>query len=158
FTLPCNPVAGCMWWDAGRPDQVYDMVHASALPYAWPIACALRLARRLRVPFCLTPFLHLGDPESAQDPTRRAYTSPALLSLLRAADRVFVQADLERAALLRLGLPAAKLVLQGMGVAAEECTGGNRARARAAWGAGPEEVVVGHLANNSEEKGSVDLL
>ena len=44
------------------------MVHATAFPYAWPIACGLRLARQLRVPFCVTPFLHLGDPNDPGDP------------------------------------------------------------------------------------------
>src|SRR5690606_38730068 len=39
-----------------------------------------------------------------------------------------------------------------------ECTGGDRAAARRAWGVAPDEVVVGHLANLSEEKGAVDLL
>src|SRR5262249_9090325 len=29
---------------------------------------------------------------------------------------------------------------------------------RQEWNASPSEVVIGHLANNSEEKGSVDLL
>src|SRR5207248_11105166 len=51
-----------------------------------------------------------------------------------------------------------KVVLLDMGVAAEECTGGNRARSRQQWQADSGEVVIGHLANNSEEKGSVDLL
>jgi glycosyltransferase involved in cell wall biosynthesis len=64
----------------------------------------------------------------------------------------------ERDALLRHGLPAEKLVMQGMGVDLADCTGGDRQRARAAWGAAPGDVVIGHLANNSVEKGTVDLL
>jgi glycosyltransferase involved in cell wall biosynthesis len=44
-----------------------------------------------------------------------------------------------------------------MGVDLPGCTGGDRERARAAWGVG-DAVVIGHLANNSVEKGSVDLL
>ena len=62
---------------AGR-EGVFDAVHASAFPYAFPIVCARRLARRLRVPFFITPFLHLGDPDDPNDRTRRGYTSPAL--------------------------------------------------------------------------------
>jgi glycosyltransferase involved in cell wall biosynthesis len=147
-----------MWRDAGRPEQSFDLVHATAFPYTWPIACGLRLARRLEVPFLLTPFLHLGDPEEARDPTRRAYTSPALLSLIQAADLVFVQTQGERQALLDHGIAADRLVLQGMGVAPEECTGGNRAQARAEWKLESDDVVVGHLANLSVEKGTVDLL
>src|SRR5262249_21004754 len=158
LTLPCNPIAWRMWRDAGRAAEPFDVVHASAFPYAWPIACALRLARRLGVPFLVTPFLHLGDPDDPRDPIRRAYTTPALLTLLRAADRVFVQTPGERDALLRHGLAGGQVVLQGLGVASAECTGGDGGAARRAWGVGPDEVVVGHLANNSVEKGSVDLL
>lgn len=158
LALPCNPICWRMRRDASRSVARFDAVHATAFPYTWPIACGLRLARRLRVPFFLTPFLHLGDPDDPRDRTRRAYTAPALLSLVRAADAVFVQTKGERDALVQLGLPEARVVLQGLGVDAAECTGGDRAAARRVWGAEPADVVVGHLANNSEEKGTVDLL
>jgi glycosyltransferase involved in cell wall biosynthesis len=147
-----------MWRDAGRSEQDFDLVHATAFPYAWPIVCGLRLARRLHIPFLLTPFLHLGDPDDPNDATRRAYTSPALFSLIRAADRVFVQTEGELAELERQGIRSGKIVLQGLGVNPAECTGGNRDGIRRTWGIGPGEVVVGHLANNSREKGSIDLL
>src|SRR5262249_4603198 len=50
------------------------------------------------------------------------------------------------------------VVVQGLGVDPAECTGGDRSAARAAWGVRPDEVMVGHLANASVEKGTVDLL
>jgi glycosyltransferase involved in cell wall biosynthesis len=158
LTMPCNPICWGMWRDAGKLREAFDVVHASAFPYAWPIVCARRLARRLGVPFFLTPFLHLGDPTNPRDRTRRAYTSPALRSLLLTADRVFVQTESERREVLRQGVPATKTILQGLGVDSAECTGGDREAARRGWGVGPDEVVIGHLANNSVEKGSVDLL
>jgi glycosyltransferase involved in cell wall biosynthesis len=158
LTLPCNPIAVGMWCDAGQATPAFDLVHATAFPYAFPIACGLRVARRRRIPFVLTPFLHLGDPDDPHDRVRRQYTTPALLSLIRAADRVLVQTPGEHAALVRLGIPPAKLVLQGLGVEPAECTGGDRERARRSWDAAPEQVVIGHLANNSREKGTVDLL
>jgi glycosyltransferase involved in cell wall biosynthesis len=157
-SLPCNPIAWGMWRDARRLPRRFDAVHATAFPYTWPLVCGLRLARRLGAAFLLTPFLHLGDPHDPHDPTRRAYTRPALVSLIRQADAVFVQTEGERRALLRLGVAEEKLILQGLGVDPAECTGGNRLRARRLWGVGPDEVVVGHLANNSAEKGTVDLL
>jgi len=147
-----------MWADAGRADERFDVVHATAFPYAFPIVCARRLARRLGVPFVLTPFLHTGDPDDPADRTRRAFTRPALMALARSADRVFVQTEVERQALMERGVPADRLVMQGMGLDRESCTGGDRDRARAEWGVGPDEVVIGHLANNSVEKGGVDLL
>jgi glycosyltransferase involved in cell wall biosynthesis len=102
--------------------------------------------------------LHLGDPNNPHDPVRRQYVTPALLWLIRAADVVFVQTAGERDVLLQRGIADDKLVLLGMGVDAQDCTGGDRDRARRAWGIAPAEVVVGHLANNSREKGTVDLL
>ena len=69
-----------------------------------------------------------------------------------------MQTDLERDALLAQGFSQDKLVLQGLGVDPASCTGGDRQRVRAGWGVELREVVVGHLANNSVEKGTVDLL
>jgi glycosyltransferase involved in cell wall biosynthesis len=158
LTMPCNPISFGMWAEAGRATERVDVVHATAFPYAWPIACGLRLARRLRVPFFVTPFLHLGDPDDPDDRVRRAYTSPALLWLLREADGIFVQTEGERNALLERGLPEAKIVLQGLGVDPDECTNGDRLAARQRWQAAEDDVVIGHLANNSAEKGSIDLL
>jgi glycosyltransferase involved in cell wall biosynthesis len=158
LTLPCNPIAVGMWRMGARTDHSFDLVHATAFPYAWPIICGLRLARRLQAPFVLTPFLHLGDPDDPRDRTRRAYLRPALLALIHAADRIFVQTELERDALLEHGVAPEKLILLGMGVDIAECTGGSRQRARREWQIADHEVVIGHLANKSREKGTVDLL
>jgi glycosyltransferase involved in cell wall biosynthesis len=158
LTLPFNPILPSMWRWAGKPEQSFDLVHASAFPYTLPLACARRLARTLRVPLLLTPFVHTGDPDDPHDRTRRGYLRPALLDLARSADRLFVQTEGERQALLACGIPAERLILQGLGVDLPSCTGGDRLRARAQWRIDPDEVVVGHLANNSVEKGSVDLL
>src|SRR5437763_304601 len=141
--------------EGNRGDAPLRVAH---LVQRWPLACGLRLARRLGVPFVLTPFVHTGDPEDPKDRMRRAYTRPALLSLAHAAARVFVQTEVEREALVAAGVPAKKLLVQGMGVDLESCTGGNREGTRRAWSIGPDEVVVGHLANNSWEKGSIGLL
>jgi glycosyltransferase involved in cell wall biosynthesis len=158
LTISCNPIAWRMWVEAGLARERFDVVHATAFPYGWPLACARRLATRLGVPFMLTPFLHLGDPDDPRDRTRRAYTSPALLSLARSADRLFVQTEGERQAFLERSIPAERLILQGMGLDRDSCTGGDRCQARAEWGLAADDVVIGHLANNSREKGSVDLL
>jgi glycosyltransferase involved in cell wall biosynthesis len=155
--LPCNPICPSLWRAAGQ-ETGFDLVHATAFPYGFPLLCGLRLARRCRVPYLLTPFLHLGDPEDANDRTRGRYLSRGLRYLLRAADRIFVQTKIEQAALLQLGIPDEKLVLLGMGVDPGECTGGDRQRARERWGLSGNALVIGHLANKSVEKGTVDLL
>lgn len=158
LTLPCNPISLPMWRDARGDSRSFDVVHATALPYAWPIVCALERARRSAIPFFITPFLHLGDPDNPRDLSRQSYLSAPLRSLLLQADGVFAQTRLERLALIEAGIDPEKTHLQGMGVDADECTGGDRARARLSWNTKDDEVVVGHLANQSREKGTVDLL
>jgi glycosyltransferase involved in cell wall biosynthesis len=158
LTLPCNPVSFDMMHDARRYRGPLDAVHATAFPYAWPILCALRLARRHGVPFLLTPFLHIGDPHNTHDRTRRQYTQRCLRWLLRQADRVFVQTMLEQQVVVELGVPNERVVVQGLGVDPAECTDGDREGIRSVWGVQPDEIVIGHLANNSVEKGTVDLL
>ena len=49
-------------------------------------------------------------------------------------------------------------MLQGLGVDPHNCTGGNRADARRRWSLPDDAFVVGHLANNSFEKGTNDLV
>ncbi len=158
WTLSYNPVAWGMWRDSLRTGERFDVVHATAFPYGWQLAAARRLAKRFLTPFFLTPFLHLGDPDDPRDRTRAAYTHPALLALARDAARLFVQTEGERQLLLDRGIPPERVILQGMGLDAESCTGGDRGAARAAWGIKTDAVVVGHLANLSHEKGTIDLL
>jgi glycosyltransferase involved in cell wall biosynthesis len=158
LTLPCNPIAPAMWRDAGSEPLSFDAVHASAFPYAFPIVCGRRLARRLRIPFFITPFLHLGDPDDPRNRTRRGYTAPALRWLLNEADGAFVQTPSERDAAHALGVPDKRIILQGLGVEPSECTGGDRAQARRRWNLPDDACVVGHLANQSWEKGTNDLL
>ena len=158
LTVPWAPISRSMWRDAGRDSDRVDVVHAIAFPYAAVIRSGLRLARRHKCPFVITPFLHLGDPDDPRDRIRRAYTAPHLRWLLHRADRVLVQTPTEGEAVRALGVSSTRIVTQGLGVDADECTGGNRDAARATWGIRAEEVVVGHLANLSTEKGTLDLL
>lgn len=158
LTLPCNPLSPGMWAEAGRSAEAFDIVHVSAFPYAFPLACGRRLAKRLGIPLVVTPFLHLGDVASTRDDTRRAYLSAPLRFLLREADAVLVQTQLEYDAVVRQGVSPERVVVQGMGVDPAVCTGGARQRTRQSWNAADGEVVVGHLANQSAEKGTIDLL
>lgn len=158
MTQPWGPIPLGMWRAVARPPAGLDVVHALAFPYAAIIQSAYRLARRADVPFVLTPFLHLGDPAAPRDPVRRAFTAPHLRRLLRAANRVLVQTPTEAAAATALGVPSARVVLHGLGVDPGDCTGGDRSATRERWGVGPDEVIVGHLANLSLEKGTRDLV
>src|SRR5262245_13588166 len=121
MTAPWSPVSLSMWRAAGRAGVRPDVVHAMAFPYGSIVRCGLRLARRHRVPFVVTPFLHLGDPDDPRDRTRRAYTSAHLRWLLRQADRIIVQTPTEADAVRAMGIPNERIVLQGLGVDSGEC-------------------------------------
>ena len=73
---PWMPMSRSMWRATKADTPRPDVVHALAFPFGSIASCALRLARRSRAKFVVTPFLHLGDPDDPHDPTRRAYTSP----------------------------------------------------------------------------------
>ncbi|MFT3878691.1 MAG: glycosyltransferase family 4 protein [Gemmatales bacterium] len=159
LTLPASPQLPSLWSLARRSAEPVTLIHGSAFPYTFPLYCGLAWARRLNIPFVLTPFLHLGDPTRPDDRTRAAYLSQPLLYLLRQADRIFVQTELERQAVVSHGVKEDRVILQGLGVDPDECTGGSRQRANDRWllpHDGP--LRLGHLANLSEEKGTVDLL
>ncbi|MFO0844749.1 MAG: glycosyltransferase [Gemmataceae bacterium] len=130
LTVPFNPVAPAMWRAAGD----FDVVHAGSFPYSFPLECARQLARRLGVPFLLTPFVHTGDPADRADRVRRAYTTPALLRLADSAERVFVQTEGERDA-PPTGVDPRRLVAR-VGVDLAGCTGGDRPGTRSRYKVG----------------------
>jgi len=156
--IPSSPQSRRMWRAAKYAAEDADVVHACAFPYGGILAPAWKLARRLKKPLVVTPFLHLGNPDNRDDRMRRAYTIAPLRWLLRDADHVLVQTPTEHQAVLDLGVPANRVTIQGLGVSTADCTGGDRAAARTKWGVPHAAFVVGHLANQSAEKGTVDLL
>ncbi len=158
WTVPCNPICPGMWRAAGAFVGPVDAVHAVAFPYAFVAACAWRLARRRGVPLLLTPFLHLGNLADPADRTRRAYTAWHLRWLLRQADAIVTVTEIERQAVLGLGIAAERVHCLPLGIDVAACTGGDRQRTRQQWGVAADETVIGHLANLSVEKGTIDLL
>lgn len=159
FTLPASPQLPSLLALARTSTIPIRLIHTSAFPYTFPLYAGLLWARRMKVPYLLTPFLHLGDPTQANDRTRQAYLSPPLQYLLQQADRIFVQTELERQAVLGQGVAADRIILQGLGVDPAECTGGSRERADRHWKLPKVGLLrIGHLANLSAEKGTVDLL
>ncbi len=158
MTLPASPTLPSLWSKASASRERIKLVHASAFPYTFPLYCGLHWARRLNIPFLLTPFLHLGDTTLENNPTRQSYLSPPLRYLIQQADRIFVQTQLEQKAVLSLGIDSSRVTLQGLGVDPAECTQGCRERADQRWQLPRDSLRIGHLANLSEEKGSADLL
>ncbi|GIW10321.1 MAG: glycosyltransferase family 4 protein [Chloroflexi bacterium] len=134
--------------------EPFDLVHAGCVPYDALLLWAERLARRLGVPFLVTPFVHFGRPEDRL--LRRHYTLPHQIDLLRRADAVFVQTAYEGEALAALGVPRRAIRRGGAGIEPGALAGGDGAGFRARHGlTGPLVVFLGAAL---PEKGALDLL
>jgi glycosyltransferase involved in cell wall biosynthesis len=157
-TLRWTPWVPGMTAEAGRVSTAVDVVHATALPYSSILFAGVRLADRTGARLIMSPFTHIAPPGPRGARMRRAYLSPLNVHLLSRADSLFVQTELESRTLSEAGIPAGRQRIVGLGVDATDCSGGDRERTRRAWGVGNDEVVVGHLANKSWDKGTVDLL
>ncbi|NBR05073.1 MAG: glycosyltransferase family 1 protein [Planctomycetes bacterium] len=158
LTFSHNPIMPGMLKLASRCDETFDAVHAGCFPYAFPIYAAMKLAKIKKIPFLLTPFLHLGNLDDPKNRIRKGYTQPALLMLAKNADALFAQTEFEAQTLEDLGINPRRIHLQGMGVDLPGCTMGNSATPRKLWQINPNDIIVGHLANLSWDKGSTDLL
>ena len=151
--------APAMWRDAGRYDGPLDAVHATAFPYSFPIAlrpAAGPAARRAVLPHAVPAPRRPGRSARPHPPPVHRPAS----ALAAAAGRRRVRADADRNATpwSTLGVPESAFICKGWASIPANAPAATRDAARAAWGIRAGEVVVGHLANNSIEKGTVDLL
>jgi glycosyltransferase involved in cell wall biosynthesis len=157
-TLRWTPWVPALTRAATRHQGTVDLVHASGLPYSSLLFAGVRLAERTGARLVMSPFTHVPPPGTSGARMRRAYLSPLNVRLLSRADRLFVQTGLERQLLAAAGIPAGRQTIVGLGVDPAGCTGGSRERGRRTWGLDAGAIVVGHLANKSWDKGTVDLL
>lgn len=90
----------------------YDFVHASALPFTSLIWAAHKLAEHRRVPLVISPFMHLDIPDRLGYGYKKGYQ----IELLKKADRVIAQTQVERNALIEMGVAADKIRIVGLGL------------------------------------------
>jgi len=157
-TLRWTPWVPALTRAATRHAGPVDLVHVSSLPYSSILFAGIALAEHTSARLVISPFTHVAPPGPAGRAMRSAYLSPLNVGLLSKADRIFVQTELERRALADVGISTDRQAIVGLGVERSECTGGSRERARRSWRVDDSAVVVGHLANKSWDKGTIDLL
>jgi glycosyltransferase involved in cell wall biosynthesis len=134
--------------------DTFDAVHGVNIALEWPLLAAWRYARRQRLPFIATPFVHVG--QRGQSDVLINYVMPHQLEALRDADAVIVQTGIERSALAQLGVSENRLHVLGMGVDPGLFCGGNAERFRSRYAlAGP---VVTFLGVVTYDKGSYHLV
>lgn len=138
---------------ANLPQSV-DLVHGINIALEWPPIAAWRYARQHQRPFIITPFVHVGEAGRAD--VLINYVMPHQLEVLRDADAVIVQTDIERRALIQLGVREERLHRHGMGVDLEKLTGGDAARFRARHHL--TDPIVTFLGVVTHDKGSFHLV
>ncbi|MBN2169058.1 MAG: glycosyltransferase family 4 protein [Actinobacteria bacterium] len=132
----------------------FDIVHATALPYDAILYAGHVASRKYKIPFVISPFLHLGEQKS--DEVRRYYTRPHQMELLRSADIITVQTDIERDFLIDSGFSEKRLLMLGMGINPEELSGGDGERFRAKYDIiGP---IVCYIGPKTYDKGTFHLV
>jgi glycogen synthase len=132
----------------------FDLIHTTNITLDFAILAAFDFARCGATPFICTPFVHLGEPGS--DVIARYYMMRHQIDLLRRSDRVIAMTGLEADALVRRGVPPARIRRVGVGVDPAEVAGGDAARFRAEQQiAGPLVLYVGAMAY---DKGAVHTL
>ncbi len=152
FSFPSPLVPGML--RKIRTNEKFDIVHATALPYDSILYTARKIASRQGIPLVMSPFFHLGEREN--DEVSRHYTRPHQIRLVKSADKVFVQTDIERRFLEDSGYPAENIVLLGMGINPGELEGGRGERFRDRYDImGP---IVCYIGPKTYDKGTFDLV
>ena len=111
-------------------------------------------ARRRRIPFIVTPLIHLG--ESERSIVRRFYTMQHQIDLISQSDAILAQTPIEIAYLKKRGVSADRLVLAGVGVNPDDLLGGTEARFRATTGI--QGQIVAYIGTAAYDKGTVHLV
>ncbi len=132
----------------------FDLLHATNITLDFAILPAHAYAKRHRIPFLCTPFVHLGEP--GNDAIVRYYSMPHQIDVLRHSDRIITMTGLERDFLAARGVARERLRVVGAGVTPAEILGGDGARFRAEEHVpGPLVLYIGALAR---DKGVIHLV
>lgn len=156
FTLPSAFLPGLYLHILRETIGDVDIVHASPMPHNSILYAGYLLARKNKIPFIITPFIHTAEDDGS--PVIRNYTKRHQISLLQKASLIVIQTESERNFLLKHGIRDDKLFTLGMGVNEEENIGGNGARFREEYGIGGDTAIVLHIGTLAFDKGTIHLI
>ncbi len=132
----------------------FDLVHTANISLDSAVYAAYRLARRKKIPFVLTPFLHLGEDDDAH--VRRFYTMPHQLEMLKRADAVIVMTEREGNALRERGIAREKIHRIGAGIEPHALLGGDATRFRKEFQI--DAPIVAYIGTAAFDKGTTHLV
>ncbi len=132
----------------------FDLLHAANITLDFMLIPALKYAKQAKIPFVLSPYVHLGVPGDRL--LVRYYTMPHHIKLMQQADRVIVQTPLEADYLADCGISRATMRCIGVGVEPSQLAGGDAERFRHETGI--QQPFVLYIGTLAKEKGAFDLI
>jgi glycosyltransferase involved in cell wall biosynthesis len=132
-----------------------NLIHATNIPFDSLIYHSYRYAKRRGIPFVVTPFTHLGEPDDTR--VRKYYTMRHQLAMEKAAAAVIVATNLERDYLAERGVDPRKMHRVGIGVNPAQALGGDGAAFRAKYNLGDGPIVFS-MGVTAYDKGTVHLV
>lgn len=132
----------------------FDLVHTANISLDSSIVAAYQFAQRKKIPFVLTPFLHLGendDPKVVQ-----FYTLPHQIEMLQRASAVIVMTEREGNALQARGVAREKIHRIGAGIEPNALLGGDGQRFRQMHNL--HAPLVTYIGTAAYDKGTVHLI
>lgn len=130
-----------------------DVLHAANIAIESPMLAGITEAQQRHTRIAATPFVHVGKPT-----VMRNYVMPHQLAALRAAQVVFVQTQLERDALIALGVPPQTLQPLGMGVNLSAAQTASAERFRARHQVAADEPIILFMGSMTFDKGAIHTL
>ena len=152
---PPGPYLPSLMARARSPEPWPDIVHATCFPMDSVVWAGRLIARRLGVPFVITPLVHSGT-DSGDEHFRRFYQRPWQIRCLRDAAAVLVLSETEGRVVAGCGVGPERIITTGSGLDVGSLPTPEPARFRGTYGI--SEPFVLHIANLSPEKGTLDLV
>ena len=136
-----------MYFYLASNQGAYDLVHATPLPFvhAW---LAAKACQKSKTPFVVTPFFHVSSS---------AYYNPELIGILKNANAVFACTDIERKALVNLGVYLEKIKIVPMGINEKDFAGCSGERFRNKFDLHGKFLIL-FAGSKAYDKGAIHVL
>ncbi len=139
-----GPVSFPMMWALLRHGRQYDLIHVNSLHYA-PVSYTYWIAKRLGVPYALTPFVHIEQST--------LFDIQFQNDVMRGADLILTMTDKEKDYLVAHGVARERIAISGIGLALEQYPQLDPCECRSRLNLPPDAFIVLFMARKERYKG-----
>jgi glycosyltransferase involved in cell wall biosynthesis len=139
-----GPISLSLMWTLWRHGRQYDLIHVNSLHYA-PVFYTFHIARRLGVPFAITPFVHIDQAA--------LFDIGFQNDVMRGADLVLAMTDKEKDYLVARGVTRERIAISGIGLHLEQYPQLDPYECRSRLNLPPDAFIVLFMARKERYKG-----